>query len=363
MKALERRRWAEAARAALEARQSLTRAYAAAVIPFDFPMRGVWIRPAGVGYGDEWNRTCRRLARYGINTIFLLSATAGTAHYPSAVLPPSEILRRYGDQVAACLKAARRYRISVHAWIMCWHLEGASSELIRKCRREGRVQTDESGRPLDWLSPADERNRTRMLQVVQELVRRYELAGVHLDYIRFASARADFSPAVRRRYESAFRRWGDRWPPLLSRREEFGRWKVSLVDDFVREVSRTVRALRPDIRVSAAVFPEYPQCVRDVGQDWVRWVKRGWVDFVCPMNYEASMNTFRGLVDGQVRLVGIRRVVVGVGVTTAACQLTADQVLERLAYLDRRGLPGIIFFDLDATLLERILPLCGFGAR
>ena len=359
-KALASRQWSEAARAALEVRRSLTRAYALAVEPFRFPVRGVWIRPAGEGYAGDWERICRQLARHRINTIFVLTATAGTAHYPSEVLPPSEICRRYGDQVAACLKAARRYGISVHAWIMCWYLEGASPELIQKLRREGRLQTDDSGRPLDWLSPADERNRTMMLRAIREIVHRYELDGVHLDYIRFASSRADFSAAMRRRYETSFRRPLKSWPPRQSRGERFQRWKASVVDDFVREVSRTIREVRPGTRVSAAVFPEYPQCVRDVGQDWVRWVKRGWVDFICPMNYEANMNAFRSLVDRQVRLVGTRRMVVGIGVTTAACQLAADRVLERLAYLDRRGLPGIIFFDLDATLLERILPLCLF---
>ena len=43
--------------------------------------------------------------------------------------------------------------------------------------------------------------------------------------------------------------------------------------------------MNPHVRISAAVFADWPGCRESVGQDWARWCREGWLDAVCPMNY------------------------------------------------------------------------------
>jgi uncharacterized lipoprotein YddW (UPF0748 family) len=40
------------------------------------------------------------------------------------------------------------------------------------------------------------------------------------------------------------------------------------------------------------VFRSWPDCRETNGQDWVRWCQKGWLDFVCPMNYTLDAEQF-----------------------------------------------------------------------
>ena len=57
-------------------------------------------------------------------------------------------------------------------------------------------------------------------------------------------------------------------------------------------VSREAKKIRPGLKISAAVFGSYPGCRESVAQDWPAWVKAGYLDFVCPMDYTTSDEEF-----------------------------------------------------------------------
>ena len=60
------------------------------------------------------------------------------------------------------------------------------------------------------------------------------------------------------------------------------------VTEIVRETARRVRAARPEIVISAAVFPD-PAVARDrVLQRWPDWAAGGLVDLLCPMAYRTD---------------------------------------------------------------------------
>ena len=54
------------------------------------------------------------------------------------------------------------------------------------------------------------------------------------------------------------------------------------------------------------MFGSYPACRESVAQDWPAWVKAGYLDFVCPMDYTASDAEFVSLVRSQMKLIGGR---------------------------------------------------------
>ena len=78
------------------------------------------------------------------------------------------------------------------------------------------------------------------------------------------------------------------WPvdvtegPLRERYLDFRRGNISRL---VEAVSRGARAIRPGVKVSAAVFWNLPTDRDRIGQDWGMWLEKGWLDFVCPMTY------------------------------------------------------------------------------
>jgi hypothetical protein len=63
-------------------------------------------------------------------------------------------------------------------------------------------------------------------------------------------------------------------------------WKANNVSSFVKEMSESLRAAKPGIRISAAVYG-MPKRMRmnAVQQEWEVWVANGWIDTINPMTY------------------------------------------------------------------------------
>lgn len=357
--------YAEALAAADQARDALTEAYSRAQPPRAGEFRGVWDHD-GVGwYPGDWDRTCRLLREHGVNAIFPNVLWAGLAHYPSKVVPGSNTLKLFGDQMKASLAAARRHGLQVHAWKVCWQVEQAPPEFVARLKKEGRLQQGADGKTINWMNPAVAANVRQELDAVEELARNYAVDGIHLDYVRFPGANACFAPATQRAFGAWLGGTLGPWPASVRdgpRQGEFRRWRARLITDFVREARKRVKAVRPDLQFSVAVWGGYPEIIDSIGQDWGAWLRDGTVDFVCPMNYTEEQFRFAALLEKQLKLPGSRgRVYPGIGVTASESQLQPDQVIEQIATLRRLGANGFMLFDLSQTLRMETLPALGKG--
>ncbi|MEF3302863.1 hypothetical protein [Paenibacillus sp. GYB003] len=95
---------------------------------------------------------------------------------------------------------------------------------------------------------------------------------------------------------------------------EWAEYRAGIVTDLVGSIRAAIRRERPDAQLSAAIWYNAPygnelrgeplrpesefECF---GQKWWEWVRRGYVDFVCPMDYWLKPGSFGGVVDGQIR--------------------------------------------------------------
>ena len=358
-------RHADVVDAAAAVRRQLAEAYSMAQPPRPQEMRAVWDHDAVGWYPGDWDRTCRELKEAGINTLFVNVLWAGLAHYPSEVIPSSDTHRRLGDQMKACLTAARQHGLKMHAWKVCWQFDNAPPDWKATFKKEGRLQQNINGVTVNWLNPAIASNRQLEIAAIEELARTYELDGIHLDYIRYPDAGSCFAPASR----SAFETWRGhavaRWPADVrdgAGRQEYQRWRASVITDHVREIRQRLRAIKPDLQLSAAVWGGYPDTIPSIGQDWGHWLKEVYVDFVCPMNYTEDPFRFSADIEKQMALPGARgRIFPGIGVTASESQLRPDEVVEQIAILRRLEAPGFALYDLSQTLRQDVLPVLRQG--
>ena len=359
-------RFGEALAESLRLRDALTAAYALAQTPVGDEFRAVWDHTGLGRYPGDWDRTARELRESGINAIFVNALWGGLAHYPSDLVPASTTFRLYGDQLAQCLAAARRHGLRAHLWHIVWNIGNAPPEWRERMAREGRLQRAADGTELPWLNPADERNVELALRAIQEAARRYALDGVHLDYVRWPGADADFGDMSRRAFERKLGRRVARWPadvrPGGPHAEAWREWRAEVISNFVRRARSVLKTARPDAQLSAAVWGNYPECVASIGQDWGLWLRRGWVDFVAPMNYTENLNAFTALTRKQLALPGAAgRLFPGIGVTAGESSLAADNVIEQILAARRLGAQGFALFQLDPELSERVLPYLRLG--
>ena len=315
-----------------KAGQEADRRYALAQSPRAGEVRAVWEHSGQGLYPGDWPRTFRELQRYGITDIFVNVAGASFAHYPSKVLPQSQVCAQQGDQLAACLRASADTGIRVHAWMMCFNgTRGTSSRLETFAKRGWRLK-DKKGRLTEYLDPSSASLREYLLSAIDEVTRRYAVQGVHLDFVRW--------------YE------GSKLPPDAA----------SHVGNFVAQARGRVKRVRPSAIFTTAVFGKYPSCVGAVGQDWESWLDAGIVDWIVAMNYLEDNAKYAACVRQQCRTPAhAKRIVSGIGVTAIESRLGVRQVIDQVNIARRNGAAGVAFFDLDYTLVNDILPYLRIG--
>ncbi len=324
--------------------------------------RATWIHSAFGIEGWGWDRTIAVLKTNGFNAIIPNLVWAGVAYYPSKVLPVSPKVAEEGDQVAECLKACRKYGVEMHVWKVNHNLLRAPSEFVAKLRAAGRTQKDRKGGEVTWLCPSHPENFALERDSMLELARQYDVDGIHFDYIRYPNADACYCEGCRERFEQAAGSKVERWPEdVLAGKsaQPFGDWRREQVTRLVRAVSQEAHQLKPGIKVSAAVFGNWESARRVVGQDAKAWVDAGYLDFVCPMNYEGEDVAFSRWVREQVAAVSHKiPCYAGIG----AHELSGPEQLAAQIQLSRElGADGFVIFNLTEKLATRFLPPLRLG--
>jgi len=323
--------------------------------------RGVW-NHSGLGlYPGNWNRTCQVLSQSGITAVFPNILWAGAAHFPSKYVSQIESSKPFGDQLAQCVRAARASGLEIHVWKVCWNLAFAPKNFIESMRKQGRVQKNTRGEPQNWLCPSDPSNIALELSTIEEVLNNYDLDGVHLDYIRYPDANACYCAGCRQRFENWCGQKVKNWPREVVYGRQSGNyktWRNAQITNFVRAVRNEMKKIKPRAKLSAAVYPKYPDCTESMGQDWGLWLKEGLVDFVCPMDYFPNVSSFRETVGRQLALqTNGKRIYPGIGATLDEGDLDAEVFLGQIRALRERGAGGFMLFDLNPSLAANFLPL------
>ena len=364
---LAARRNLDALAEAEDCRRHLTAAVLSQTTPPAGEFRGAWCHRAEGIQGWTWEQTAGQLHTLGFTDIFPNVATASSAGYPSALLPPSTACRTKGDQLAACLKACHPRGIRVHAWLLCLSLgtEGAATR-ARSLESEGRLQTGSAGAVAPYLCPNHPANIALLRNTVQELAAKYPVDGIHLDFVRFAGEDYCYCPRCRQAFE---RRIGQRvrnWPRDARgvHRDQWLSFRRASISSLAKELRDTAKATRPSVLVSVAVFENWLTARDTVAQDWQAWCRRGWFDIVCPMNYTSSPTAFRDTVLRQQGQLGSAPVRLLPGIGMSSCRLEPMPLLRQIAATRDLRTGGFVLFEFNETEATQTLPqLAGALAR
>jgi uncharacterized lipoprotein YddW (UPF0748 family) len=324
-------------------------------------LRGVWVSDTT---RLNWETATAELQRAGFNTMYVNFASGGAAFYPGSRVLPTVPGAAGADELARGIALAQRRGIEVHAKHIVLFMWRAPAEFQQRMIAADRVMRGPDGRPAlqsdaAWLCPSQRANREMALHCVHEMLTRYAVAGLQLDYIRFYEQPTCYCAACRRDFERASGQAVSRWPADVvtgTQQARFADWQQNLINDWVREIAATARRARPGVVISAAVFPHLDRAREQKRQDWKRWLDRGDVDYVCTMTYTTDPREFDSLVRLQQRWARPQQQVVGIGSWKIE---RINDLHARIGATRQAGAGGFALFSYDDAVARNFLPRLG----
>ncbi len=366
LKLIKEGKYIEAMRAASDSNRRLLEIFCMNQKPLAGERRLFWCHSAFGVEGKSWDEAIKILVDNGFTDIIPNMLCAGTAYYRSDVLPVAPEVSTDGDQIEKCLAACKKYGIKCHVWKVNWNTLGkAPADFMKKMRDENRMQVSFSGKANPhWLCPSSTENRKLEVESMLEVARKYDVDGIHFDYIRYPDNEHCFCQRCRSEFEKSIGEKLPDWPKDARSEKYSARWndfRRSFITAVVEEVSRKAKEIKPSIKVSAAVFSNW-QVDRDaVGQDWKLWCEKGYLDFVCPMDYTDSDLRFKTFVVKQKAWAGKTPIYPGIGISTWADHDNVRRLISQIGITRKYETGGFTVFEYSPECADYILPLCGKG--
>lgn len=348
------------------------------ILPND-EVRAAWVVRFALASQDDIDRAIDYATRARFQMLFVQIRGRGDAYYRSELEPAGTDLAastREFDPFAYFLTRAHAEGIAVHAWVNVYYVWSDKAppppaHIVR--RHPDWLATDFDGTRMDerdveywkglglegyYVSPGHPQVRAHITSVIKDIVTRYPVDGIHLDYIRYPGPGFDFGPVERTNF--ALRYGVD---PLAVKKDP-GRYErilgpggLAMLDSLVVEwraaqVDSLVIAVRNaigDLPLSAAVIPDFTRARVDKGQDWLRWVMRGDVDFVVPMAYTYEPADLIQHMKIVKRAIGPDKFLVGLPVFDKRSRYLGYSV----SLLRQEGILGYSLFSYNALAEEQ----------
>jgi len=307
----------------------------------------------GIHSQDEIDRLVNTAHRANINALFIQVRKNADAYYQDSLEPLA--LDIYGpanfDPLRYLLTRAHGAspRIEVHAWVNTFYVGKRSPVYLFFGAGWGnRTSAGETG---GYLDPGNKGVRDYTHVVLLHLAQRYDLDGLHLDYVRYPEGgNWGYSEAAVDAFNAAAARSGSPDPNDPA----WEQWRRDQVTSFVRDLHTDLSRKKRKLKLSAALIPwgagpiaetdwQETSAYSEVYQDWHDWLREGILDLGVPLNYDTAWNSrasgwFEQWIEWEKNNQFQRRIVIGVGAYFNYPEDTLTQIRHALA----RSAKGII---------------------
>lgn len=297
-------------------------------------VRAIWVTRWDYKKPRDIKKIVDNCAKMRFNVILFQVRGNGTVFYPSDIEPWAWELTSEGpettgkdpkwDPLKLAIKEAHKRGIELHAyanvfpawlskkyppkdsgqlwwehpdWFMC---DAAGNRMIP---RDKELDENVSRDWYSFISPGVPEAQDYLADLFEELVKNYDIDGLHYDYIRYPREIHEVAEG----YEAREKKLGN-WsydPVSLARfshetgvaapdldLEKWIEWRAAQITEVTRKVSERVRKLKPDLIISAAVMADPEDAYRTKMQDYVTWMEKGYLDAAITMNYTGDNDKF-----------------------------------------------------------------------
>lgn len=291
-----------------------------------------------------------RLQAAGINTVLLQTRIRGTVIYPSALEPWDGCLsgtpgKAPGyDPLAFAVEESHRRGMELHAWVVAFPV--CSQTVARQLGKQAfhRKHPELCQRTGDrWMmDPGVPETADYLARLCGEIAANYDVDGIHLDYIRYPEKEIPFND------RTTYNRYGQR--------QNKAEWRRNNVTRCVTRIHRTVKTLKPWVKMSCAPVGKAEDLSRyssrgwnayhAVSQDAQGWLRNGLMDMLFPMMYFRGDHFYPFALDWTEQAEG-RPIVPGLGIyflSPKEKDWPLSTITQEMEFLRTIGAGGQAFF-------------------
>ena len=242
-----------------------------------------------------------KLVQLHMNAVILQVRPAADALYQSSIEPWSDFLtgemgrapEPFYDPLTFAIAESHKRGLELHVWINPYRAKVAATRSVSADHiSRTRPELVRKYGPYLWMDPGDPQVRAITESVVYDLVRRYDIDGVHMDDYFYPYPETERHRELEFPDDVTWARYRQSGG-TLSR----GDWRRENVNLLVHELYDGIHAIKPWVRFGISPFgiwrPHYPASVRGLDQyatlyaDARKWLNEGWVDYFVPQLYWA----------------------------------------------------------------------------
>ena len=315
--------------------------------------RGLWVDAFGAGFfnTNQVRKLVEDCRKYNFNAVIVEMRRRGDAFYNPQLPntdPRTTIITTNFDALAEIIKECHTGtpRIEVHCWLVShfiWAWEKPPRPTNHVFNQHPEYLTKDSlGQKLIgkgyFLDPGNPDANQTIYNVAKDVVSRYDIDGLHWDYVRYPNQDSGYNDTALKRYNEEFNLTGRPAP----NDPKFCEWRRRQVTDFLRWVNAAMLEIKPKLVISASVFTNLKDAYGYRFQDWAAWNQEGILDACMPMNFSPdNKNVFIPRAEAAWKNRGIRAMYPG----QAAYMNDKSNTLTQLAYLRKIGFPGTVLYS------------------
>ena len=334
--------------------------------------KGIWVRPSETNE-KQIETTLDKLEKAGINNIFLETYFHGRTIYPSDVMKKYNLIVQKEDFIGfdpleVWIREAHKRNIKVHIWFESFYIGNKYNSDCQKniitlyphWLNKTRASYD-SKEPVPsvsehngyFIDPANPEVQKYLLELINEIISKYQPDGINLDYIRYPqSIQEKFNG-----YENT------NWGYTQYAREEFknihetdpidikkgtpewtkwAEYRQNKITTFVKEVKNLTN--NKNILLTAVIFPDKQRALETKMQDWRSWSINNYIDGVTPLILTCDKQTASLLInDIKKNSSYLTKIYPGLFVTFMGG--STDDLLRQVHETRKLSMNGFIFFD------------------
>lgn len=331
-------------------------------------IRGVWVpyfslqteKGTKKEFENNFDKIVNTAKKNKMNTLIVHIRPFADAVYISSIFPISHIITGTQgekidyDPLEYMVNTAHKNRLKFHAWINPYRISTkdtpsklAENSIVNQLEEIDILEYD-GGK---YINPSSSKGRKLIIDGVQEVVKNYDIDGIHFDDYFYPTSKTEIDNASYQEYISSL----DKECIPLTQYE----WRKTNVNMLISSVYSIIKQEKKDVLFGISPQGNIDNCT-EIGADIATWCNtNSYVDYICPqlyVNFEHSSSPFDTMLKQWLEICKNSNISFSVGLALYKANSdyddgtwkNSDNILEQQVKLcQENNINNFIFYDID----------------